>query len=64
MYIINNASDLLKAMRECLFTIELKDEFLEVKQSCWIDDELAVLIKTHKTDLINILKHEAGNRNS
>ncbi len=58
MYIINNASDLLKAMRECLFTIELKDEFLEVKQSCWIDDELDALIRMYKVDLINLLKSE------
>lgn len=31
---------------------------LEVKQKRWIDDDLADLIKTHKTDLIKILESE------
>ncbi len=58
MYIINNASDLLKAMGECGFTINLDGDMLVVKQARWIDDDLADLIKTHKTDLIKILESE------
>jgi len=60
MYIINNASDLLKAMRECEFVIKLNGDFLEVQESRWIDEELANLIRTHKAGLIKILESEVG----
>jgi len=53
------ANELLVAMHDCGFTLNLDGDMLEVKQSRWIDDELATLIKTHKTSLINILKSEA-----
>lgn len=55
------ASELLDAMRGCGFTLSLDGNTLEVKQARWIDDDLAVLIRTHKLGLINILKSEAGN---
>lgn len=58
MHIINNANDLLNAMRGCGFTVKLSNGFLEVKQSRWIDDELDNLIRTYKTDLIKILESE------
>ncbi|MDO9206518.1 hypothetical protein [Methylotenera sp.] len=61
MYIINNANDLLNAMRDCEFTVNLVGDMLEVKQARWIDDELAALIKTQKIGLINILKSEVTN---
>ncbi|MDP2072300.1 hypothetical protein [Methylotenera sp.] len=58
MYIINNANDLLNAMLECEIVVTLNGDMLEVKQARWIDNDLAVLIKTHKNDLINILESE------
>ena len=59
MYIINNASDLLKAMHECEFVVKLNGGILEVQKSRWIDGELANLITTHKAGLIKLLKSEA-----
>ena len=58
MHIINNANDLLKAMRESGFTVKLNGDYLEVQQSRWIDDELNALIRMYKVDLINLLKSE------
>lgn len=58
MHIINNANDLLKAMRESGFTVKLNGDYLEVQQSRWIDDELDALIRMYKVDLINLLKSE------
>jgi hypothetical protein len=55
------ANELLDAMRGCGFTLNLVGDMLEVKQARWIDDELAALIITHKTGLINILKSEVTN---
>ena len=52
------ANELLDAMRGCGFTLNLEGDMLAVKQARWIDDELADLIKTHKTDLIKILESE------
>lgn len=59
MHIINNASDLLKAMRECEFVVKLNGDSLEVSQARWIDDELAGLITTHKAGLIKLLESES-----
>lgn len=53
---VNNASELLNAMRGAGFSLRLNGESLGVSQSRWIDDGLAALINTHKTDLIEILK--------
>lgn len=61
MHIINNANDLLNAMREGGFTVMLNGGFLEVQQSRWIDDELDSLIRIYKLDLIKILESEAIN---
>lgn len=58
MCAINTANELLNAMREAGFTINLNNDTLEVRQARWIDDELADLIRTHKTDLMNILEAE------
>lgn len=58
MHIINNANDLLKAMRGCGFTLNLVGDMLEVKQARWIDDDLADLIRTHKAGLIKLLESE------
>lgn len=56
MCAINTANELLNAMREAGFTINLNNDTLEVRQARWIDDELADLIRQHKAGLINILK--------
>jgi hypothetical protein len=58
MYTINNAGDLLKAMRKCQFVIKLNGDFLEVQKSRWIDDVLSDLKRTHKASLIKILESE------
>lgn len=52
------ARELIEAMRECGFTLNLDGDILEVRQARWIDDELATLIIQHKIGLINILKSE------
>jgi hypothetical protein len=56
MHIINNASDLLNAMLEGGYTIEVKNGFIEVSPAFAIDDEMAELIKLHKVGLIKLLK--------
>lgn len=53
---IATAIELLDTMRSAGFTVSLLNGDLEVKQSRWIDDELAGLIRQHKAGLINILK--------
>ena len=55
------ASELLDAMREAGFAINLIGDSLEVGQARWVDDELAGLIKQHKAGLIKILEKERGN---
>lgn len=55
---IQTANELLGAMRDCGFTINLDGDTLLVRQNQWIDDELADLITRHKTDLIKILESE------
>lgn len=55
------ANELLDAMRGCGFTLNLVGNTLEVKQARWIDEELAALITTHKTDLIRLLESEICN---
>jgi hypothetical protein len=59
MNTIQTAIELLDAMSSCGFTLNLDGNTLEVKQARWIDDELATLIRTHKTGLIKILETEA-----
>lgn len=54
------ANELLEAMRGCGFALNLDGDILEVKQACWIDDELAGLIRKYKIGLINILKSEVS----
>ena len=61
MHIINNANDLLNAMRMCNFIVNLKGDIVEVSPIKWIDGELADLIKMHKPDLIKLLESEAVN---
>jgi hypothetical protein len=61
MHIINNANDLLNAMRMCDFIITFQGDILEVSPIIWIDNELADLIKTHKPDLIKLLESEVSN---
>ncbi len=55
------ANELLDAMRGCGFTINLSGDSLEVRWARWVDDELAELIKTHKTGLIKLLESEVKN---
>ena len=52
------ANELLDAMRGCGFTLNFDGDMLEVKRACWIDDELANLIRTHKAGLIKLLESE------
>lgn len=58
MHIINNASDLLNAILEGGYLIELKGNVLEVSPAFSIDDEMADLIKMHKAGLIKLLESE------
>ena len=53
---ITTAFELLDTMRSAGFIVSLFNGDLEVKQSRWVDNELADLIKQHKAGLINILK--------
>ncbi len=50
--------ELLKKMRNGGYVVTLNNETIEVIQAKWIDDELADLILTHKSELIRILKSE------
>lgn len=52
------ASELLNQMRKAGFVVTLNGNKVNVKESRWIDDELADLITRHKTDLIKILESE------
>lgn len=52
------ATELLQCMRNADFIVTLNNNTLEVKQARWIDDELADLIRLHKSDLIKILEGE------
>lgn len=56
---IASAIELLDTMREAGFTISVNGNDLEIKQSRWIDDELANLITKHKIELIKLLESEA-----
>lgn len=58
MHIINNASDLLNAILEGGYLIEVKGGVLEVSPAFSIDDEMADLIRMHKADLIKLLESE------
>lgn len=50
--------ELLEKMRNGGYVVTLNNETIEVKHAKWIDDELADLIRTHKPELIRILKSE------
>lgn len=52
------ATELLSRLREAGFTIRIEGSALHVLQARWIDDELADLIRSNKTDLMEILKSE------
>lgn len=60
---INTAIELLEMMRLGCYTIEVKGGVLEVTPAFSIDDEMANLIKVHKSELIKILEGEARNGN-
>jgi len=53
------AAELLQKMRNADFEVTVTGDALQVLPARWIDDELAALIRTHKTELINLLKNEA-----
>lgn len=53
------AAELLRSMRNADFEVTVTGDALQVLPARWIDDELAALIRTHKTELINLLKDEA-----
>lgn len=52
------AAELLRSMRNADFEVTLTGDALQVLPARWIDDELATLIRTHKLDLIILLKDE------
>lgn len=58
MSTIKTAYQLLAKMREADFTVSANGDTLEVTQARWIDDELADLIRTFKSDLLEILERE------
>ncbi len=53
------AAELLRSMRNADFEVTVTGDALQVLPARWIDDELAALIRTHKTGLIKLLKDEA-----
>ena len=59
MCTINTAKELLEMMRLGCYTIGVIDGYIEVSPAFSIDDEMADLIRTHKMELINILRNEA-----
>lgn len=59
MHKIQTARDLLSEIRLGCYTIGVVDGFIEVSPAFAIDDEMADLIRTHKMELINILRSEA-----
>ena len=58
MCAINSAADLLEIMRLGCYDVDIKEGFIEVSPVFPIDDEMADLIRMHKTELIKILKSE------
>jgi len=55
------AAELLRRMRNADFEVTIAGDALQVLPARWIDDELAALIRTHKHDLIILLKGELNN---
>lgn len=55
------AAELLEMMRLGCYTVEVKGSVLEVSPAFSIDDEMADLIRTHKTGLIKTLESESNN---
>lgn len=55
------AAKLLRSMRNADFEVTLTGDALQVLPARWIDDELADLIRKHKSNLITILKDEEVN---
>jgi hypothetical protein len=53
-----NTSELLQRMRNADFDVSVEGDTLRVLPAHWVDDELAELIKQHKSDLIILLKAE------
>lgn len=60
MCIINTAAELLEMIRLGCYTIDAKGNVLEVSPAFSIDDEMAVLIRQHKAELIKILESEVA----
>lgn len=56
MRTISTAAELLEIMQLGLYTIEVKDNVLEVSPAFSIDDEMAYLIRIHKAELIKTLE--------
>ncbi len=56
------AAELLRHMQNADFEVTVTGDALQVLPARWIDDELAALIRTHKTELINLLKDGAQPR--
>jgi hypothetical protein len=53
---IVDAGELLRQMHEASFTVTLIGDVIDVQPLQWIDAELAMLIKTHKQGLIDLLE--------
>jgi len=54
------AHELLLKMYEAGFIVRVNGGSLQVMQARWIDDELAELIRTHKSELIRIIESESS----
>ena len=52
------AAELLRSLRNADFEVTVTGDALQVLPARWIDDELAALIRTHKHELIILLKSE------
>ena len=58
MCAIKTAAELLEIMRLGCYDVDIKDGFIEVSPAFSVDDEMADLIRMHKTELIKILESE------
>ena len=52
------AAELLRSMRNADFDVSVNGDTLLVLPARWIDEELASLIRTHKHELVILLKSE------
>lgn len=58
MCAINTAAELLEIMLLGCYKVQVEGGFIEVLPAFSVDDEMADLIRMHKTELIKILESE------